>query len=112
MTITTSTAVAALAKGKVTHHTVRPADAGLSVATLADIRGGSAEENAGAIRKLLDGGKGAFRDIVLLNAAAALIVADRASGLPEGVALAAGALDTGRAKRALATLAEVSHSAP
>jgi anthranilate phosphoribosyltransferase len=112
MTITTSTAVAALAKGKVTHHTVRPADAGLSTATLADIKGGTAEENADAIRRLLDGGKGAFRDIVLLNAAAALIVADRASGLPEGVALAAGALDTGRARRALATLAEVSHSAP
>jgi len=112
MTTTASTAVAILDKGKVTHRTVRPSDAGLSMATLDDIKGGNAEENASAIRKLLDGGKSAFRDIVLLNAAAALIVADKVSGLPEGVALAAGALDTGRAKRALATLVEVTQRAP
>ena len=61
---------------------------------------------------LLDGAPGAYRDIVLLNAAAALVVADRAGTLTDGVTLAARAIDNGAARTALARLAAVSHSRP
>jgi len=68
---------------------------------LSALKGGTAEENARAIRDLFAGAKNAFRDIVLLNAGAALVVADRARTIAEGVALAAEALDNGRAGAAL-----------
>ena len=77
---------------------------------LADLRGGDAEENAEALRALLEGAKGAYRDIVLLNAAAALVVADRAADLTEGAALAAAIIDDGRAARALADLVEATNT--
>jgi anthranilate phosphoribosyltransferase len=111
MTTTGITHVAVLEHGKVTMREIAPEDAGLKRTTLAALKGGAPAENAAALRALLDGARGAYRDIVLLNAAAALIVADKASDLKEGTALAADAIDTGRAKAALAKLVAVSQSA-
>ncbi|KQM65104.1 anthranilate phosphoribosyltransferase [Sphingomonas sp. Leaf17] len=74
-----------------------PEDAGLSRHPTTDLTGGDAAHNAAALRALLRGGHGAYRDAVLLNAAAALIVADRASSLVDGASLAAEALDSGAA---------------
>jgi anthranilate phosphoribosyltransferase len=104
--------VAVLENGNVTVHEIAPEDAGLPRTTLAALKGGEPVENAAALRALLDGAKGAYRDIVLLNAAAALIVAGNATELTAGVALAADAIDSGRARAALAKLIAVSQGAP
>lgn len=74
-----------------------PEDAGLARHPLEALRGGDAAYNAAALRRLLAGEPGAYRDAVLLNAAAALIVAGQASDLRDGVAIAAEAIDRGRA---------------
>ena len=97
MSTTGSTRVAMLEKGRVTVEDIVPEDADIKRSTLAALKGGTAEENARAIRELFAGARNAFRDIVLLNAAAALIVADEASTLREGVARAGEAIDKGRA---------------
>jgi anthranilate phosphoribosyltransferase len=112
MTTTGTTHVAVLENGNVTVHEIAPEDAGLPRTTLAALKGGEPVENAAALRALLDGAKGAYRDIVLLNAAAALIVAGNATELTAGVALAADAIDSGRARAALAKLIAVSQGAP
>ena len=101
MSTTGPTRVAMLDDGRVTVRDIVPEDAGIPRTTLAALKGGTAEDNARAIRELLGGAKGAFRDIVLLNAAAALVVAGGASDLKDGVARAAEAIDTGRAAGAL-----------
>jgi anthranilate phosphoribosyltransferase len=80
---------------------VEPDDAGLPVHALADIRGGDAPFNAAALRRLLDGEGGAYRDAVLLNAAGALIVAGEAASWSEGAEEAAEAIDKGLAKTLL-----------
>lgn len=80
---------------------IAPEDAGLPRSPLADIRGGDPEYNALALRRLLDGETGAYRDAVLLNAATALVIAEEAPDLIEGAALAAEALDSGRANALL-----------
>jgi anthranilate phosphoribosyltransferase len=100
--------VSQIKNGNLTSFEVTPEDAGLSRARLEDIVGGDPEYNAGELRKLLDGAKGPYRDIVLLNAAAAFIVADKAETLPEGVALGAEAIDSGKAKATLDKLVAVS----
>lgn len=110
LTTTGDTEVAEWKDGTVRRFTVRPEDAGLPRADIADLRGGDAEENAAALRALLGGAKGAYRDIVLLNAAAALVVADRAADLAEGAALAAAVIDDGRAAKALAALVEATNT--
>lgn len=101
MSTTGPTRVAMLEDGQVTVRDIVPEDAGIPRATLAALKGGTAEDNARAIRELLGGAKSAFRDIVLLNSAAALVVAGSASNLREGVARAAEAIDSGRAANAL-----------
>jgi anthranilate phosphoribosyltransferase len=110
LTTTGETEVAEWKDGAVRRFSITPEDAGLPRADLADLRGGDAEENAEALRALLEGAKGAYRDIVLLNAAAALVVADRAADLTEGAALAAAVIDDGRAARALADLVEATNT--
>ena len=110
LTTTGETEVAEWKDGAVRRFTVTPEDAGLPRADLAALRGGDAEENAAALRALLDGATGAYRDIVLLNAAAALVVADRAADLVEGAALAAAVIDDGRASTALADLVEATNA--
>ena len=112
MTTTGITHVAVLDHGRVTNRDIAPEDAGLKRATLAALKGGEPVENAAALRALLDGATGAYRDIVLLNAAAALVVADKAVDLKAGVTLAASAIDSGRAKAVLAKLVAVSQSRP
>jgi anthranilate phosphoribosyltransferase len=98
LTTTGPSHVAALAGGRVECFELRPEDAGLPIARLDDLRGGDAAANAAALLALLGGERGPYRDIVLLNSAAALIIADKAASLTEGVTLAAGALDSGRAR--------------
>ena len=110
LTTTGETEVAEWKDGAVRRFTVTPEDAGLPRADLAALRGGDAEENAAALRALLDGSTGAYRDIVLLNAAAALVVADGAADLAEGAALAAAVIDDGRAAKALADLVEATNA--
>jgi len=104
LTTTGPTEVAEWNDGAVRRFTVTPEEAGLPRASLDAIRGGDAETNAAALTALLDGKTGAYRDIVLLNAAAALVVADRTETLAEGAALAAAVIDDGRAANALAGL--------
>jgi anthranilate phosphoribosyltransferase len=111
MTTTGPSFVAELFEGKVRTFEVIPEDAGLPRASPEDIRGGNAETNAAAMRAMLGGERGPFRDIVLLNAAGALLVAERASDLVDGVAIAADALESGRALATLAKLVEVSRAA-
>ena len=96
--------VVALEGGHVTEHVVSPEDAGLARAPVSEILGGEAAVNAEALLALLRGASGAYRDTVLLNAAAGLIVAGRVDGLREGVAVAAAALDAGEAMGALVRL--------
>ena len=109
LTTTGSTDIAALKNGKITVLEVTPADAGLPPAKLTDLKGGDANTNAAAIRDVLAGRAGPFRDIVLLNTAAALIVGDRCETLTEGVELATKSIDSGAAASALAKLAVVTN---
>ena len=84
---------------------VTPEDAGLPRAKPQDLVGGTPEENAAALTALLDGESGPYRDIVLLNTAAALMVCNKAETLKEGVEMAALAIDDGGAKAVLGNLA-------
>ena len=111
LSISDVTHVAVLAHGFVTTKTVSPEEAGLRRWPLAAVKGGDAPENAAALTRLLDGEPGAYRDIVLLNSAAALIVADKARDLREGAVMAAKALDSGAAKTVLQRLVAVSNGA-
>lgn len=106
LTTTGVTRVAELKGGQVRTFTVTPEDAGLSRAAPAELVGGDAAANAASIRNLLDGQRGPYRDIVVLNAAAALVVAQRADDLEEGAAQAARSIDTGAAGTALDRLVE------
>ncbi|KQW83682.1 anthranilate phosphoribosyltransferase [Brevundimonas sp. Root1279] len=110
LTTTGETEVAEWRDGAVRRFTVTPEDAGLPRASIEDIRGGDAEENAAALRALLAGETGPYREVVLLNAAAALVVADKAADLAEGAAQAAAVIDDGRAAKALAELVEASNA--
>lgn len=101
ITITGLTDVVALEKGKLREFSVHPEDAALPCHPLESIIGGDAATNARALKALLHGAKNAYRDIVLMNAAAALIVAGRATTLREGAEMAAEAIDSGASRRLL-----------
>jgi anthranilate phosphoribosyltransferase len=101
MTTTGETSVAEMRDGQVRLFTVTPEAVGLRRAGLADLTGGTPKENAKALRALLDGQAGPYRDIVLLNAAAAFLVGEKVETLREGVELARTVIDDGRAKGAL-----------
>jgi anthranilate phosphoribosyltransferase len=109
LTTTGKSFVAEVIDGSVRSFTVRPADAGLPEAPPAALKGGDPRENAAALKRLLDGERSAYRDIVVFNAAAALIVADRAHNLKEGAEMAAASIDEGRAKQALEKLVAISN---
>jgi anthranilate phosphoribosyltransferase len=96
--------VAEVREGVVRSFSVRPEDVGLPPASLEDLLGGDREQNAQIIRELLQGQPGPKRDIVLMNAAAALVAGGRARDLKEGVALAASAVDSGAARSKLEAL--------
>ncbi len=100
------TDVAALVDGKITEYEIHPDDAGLPTHPISAILGDTPEENAVAFRALLDGEKSAYRDAVLFNAAAALVIADTAANLYEGVEIARESIDSGAAKAKVAALAK------
>ena len=104
-----STKVAQLKDGAVTVFEVTPEDAGLSQADPEALKGGDAQVNAEAMRALLDGAPGAYRDIVLLNAAAALIVGGKANDLKAGVELAKHGIDSGGARTVLQRLVAITN---
>jgi len=110
LTTTTTSYVAALSGGRIRSFEVTPEDAGLARAKASALKGGNARTNAKAIEQLLAGKTGPFRDIVLLNAAAALILAEKARNLKQGAALAADAIDTGRAAQSLRKLVEITNA--
>lgn len=97
LTLAGPSQVVELKAGTLTEFEVTPEDAGLPRAPVEALKGGDPAENAAALLALLEGAPGAYRDCVLLNAAAALIVAERAQTLRDGVALAARSLDSGAA---------------
>ena len=109
VTITDVTHFASLENGQVTEGQIAPEDAGIGRARLADIKGGTAADNAAALKRLFGGEKGPYRDIVLLNAGAALMVSGRTKDVKEGVGLAAQALDGGAAKQKLDQLITASN---
>jgi anthranilate phosphoribosyltransferase len=111
LTTTGKTHVAELKDGDISVFEVTPDLAGLPVATLADLKGGDASVNAIAIQEVLGGKAGPFRDIVLMNAAAALIVAGKAASLADGVDRAARAIDRGLAAQALDKLVSITNRA-
>ncbi len=109
LTTTGPSFVAQLKDGAITTFTITPADAGLPTARPEDLKGGSPEVNAQAIRDLVAGKKGPYRDIVLLNAAASLVVAGKVDDLTSGVAKAAQAIDGGAAAQALDRLVAITN---
>jgi anthranilate phosphoribosyltransferase len=109
MTTTGPTSVVELRDGAIRAFEVTPEQVGLKRAQPADLKGGEAAENAAALRAVLEGAQNAYRDIAVLNAAGALVVAGRTDDLAEGVGLAAAALKSGRARDSLARLVEASN---
>ncbi len=109
LTTTGVTQVVALESGVIRSFEITPEDAGLPRASLADLKGGDPDHNAAALRAVLDGAPSPYRDIALLNAAAALVVAGKAADLKAGVAMAAHALDNGAARSTLAELVRASN---
>jgi len=107
LTTTTKSWAASLENGKVSEIEIAPEDVGVNRATLAALKGGDAAHNADAIRAVLAGRRDAFRDIVVLNSAAALMVAGKARDLRQGAEMATAAIDGGKAKKALETLVRI-----
>ncbi|MSO75722.1 MAG: anthranilate phosphoribosyltransferase [Alphaproteobacteria bacterium] len=112
LTTTGPSHVAEYYEGRVRRFTVTPADAGLPLGRSQDLKGGDPAENAAALRALLAGQAGAYRDIVLLNSAAALLVAGAVPNLVEGVARARAAIDGGQAAVVLAELVAITNTPP
>jgi anthranilate phosphoribosyltransferase len=112
ITVTGPTYVAEVDAGAVRSFEVSPEDAGLPRARAEDLRGGDATENARRLRAVLEGERNAYRDVSILNAAAALIVAGRAKDLAEGAELARRSIDDGDANYRLERLAQVSNRVP
>jgi anthranilate phosphoribosyltransferase len=105
ITITGATRVAEAREGTVRIYEVDPEEFGMKRASLADIAGGDAAENAAIVREVLSGKKSPRRDVVLLNSAAALVAAGRVDHLADGILLAVKSIDSGAAARKLAALA-------
>jgi anthranilate phosphoribosyltransferase len=109
MTTTGKTSIVELRDGAIRAFEIAPEDVGLQRAQPADLKGGDAAHNAAALLAVLDGAHDAYRDIALLNAGGALVVAGKARELGEGVGLAAAALKSGAARETLARLVSVSN---
>ena len=110
ITLTGPTTIASLEDGEVRTFEVTPEEVGLSRSAPEALKGGDAATNAAALRAVLQGEKGAYRDCSLFNAAAALVVAARARDFREGMALAATSIDSGEAARRLDHLVEISNA--
>lgn len=109
LTTTGETKVAALENGEITCFSVHPEDVGLPVCTMDMLKGGDSNTNAEAIKIVLNGEICPFRDIVLLNAGAAILVSGKVDNLKDGVALAAKSIDDGHALKALNVLIELTN---
>jgi anthranilate phosphoribosyltransferase len=101
LSISGNSAVYDLRNGSLSEYSISPGDAGLPVASVQSIRGGTADENAAVLRSILAGEKGPLRDVVVLNAGAALFAADTARDIKEGAMLAQESIDSGAARRKL-----------
>lgn len=110
ITTTGPTSVVSLENGAITRFSISPGEIGLEPARPEDLRGGTPEQNAAALRAVLDGARTAFRDIAAFNAAAGLLVAGKASDLKDGFAQANAALDSGKSKAVLAKLIAASNA--
>ncbi|MEM9106118.1 MAG: anthranilate phosphoribosyltransferase [Pseudomonadota bacterium] len=110
MTTTGTTHIAALENGEIRTFDMTPEQFGLQRVTLDDLKGGDAEHNAAALLDVLQGTKNPYRDIVLLNTGAALVVGGLAEDIPEGIEKAAAAIDEGAAKARLDALVKVSNT--
>ena len=111
MSTTGYTKVSECREGAVNTFYVHPADFRMPKALPEELKGGDAQENAGIIRGILDGRRGATRDVVVLNAAAGLFVAGRVPSIAEGIRMAAQALDSGAAQATLERMVRGSHAA-
>ena len=109
ITTTTVTHVCELKDGKIRRFEISPGDYGIRIASPEELRGGDPTQNAQALRDLLDGTVGPYRDIVLLNSAAALVVADAAKDMRQGMAMAAEAIDFAKARKVLEELIRVTN---
>ncbi|GAU69860.1 anthranilate phosphoribosyltransferase [Streptomyces sp. NBRC 110611] len=109
VTTTGPTYVAELADGAVKTFEITPAEAGIPLARPEDLRGGDPAHNAAALRGVLEGVRGPYRDIAVLNAAAALVAARRAGDFRQAAELAAASIDSGEARSRLAALVAASH---
>lgn len=109
LTTTTSSYVSEYHDGAVRNFEIFPEDVGIERSSLESLKGGKPAENAATIRELLHGRPGPFRDITVLNAAAALVISSRAKSLRHGAELAALSIDSGRASEALEKLIAISH---
>jgi len=107
ITTTASTTVAEVANGRVNVFEIHPKDFDIPSATRQDLAGGEAAENAATIRAILSGQKGPKRDIVLINAAAAIVAGQKACNLREGLHVAAQSIDSGAALKKLEKLVEL-----
>ncbi|MBM3275320.1 MAG: anthranilate phosphoribosyltransferase [Candidatus Sericytochromatia bacterium] len=110
LSLSTSSTVWEVASGRVKMYSVAPDAAGLPRAPTSALAGGTPQENSAILQRVLEGEKGPRRDVVLLNAAAALIAADRAPDLREGVQLAASSIDSGHAREKLQGLVKLSQT--
>jgi anthranilate phosphoribosyltransferase len=110
ITVTGKTQVCELKGGRITRYSISPEDLGLPHASLDSLKGGTFDENATLLRKILTGAPGPQRDVVLMNAAAVLLAGDRVETLQQGVALAKEVIDGGHAQAKLEQLIEFSQS--
>lgn len=104
LTVTAPTRVSEVRHGEIIEYELTPEEVGLSTYSLEELQGGDAEENAEITRRVLVGEAGAPRDVVLLNTAAVLYVADRVKSLSEGIEIAKRTIDSGKARRKLEAL--------
>jgi len=111
ITVTGTTTVVELNDGSISEFEIEPADAGVEIHKVGDLKGGDANYNAAALKGVLEGDKNAYRDMVLMNAGAGIYVGGLASNLKDGAMLAAESIDSGKAKQALANLVAVSNGA-
>ena len=109
ITTTGPTFIYEVKAGQINEFTISPESYGIDLVSIESLRGGHPEENAAALTALLSGEHSDYRDIVLLNSGAALMIAGLAKDIPSGIDLAANAIDSGKAKDALRKLIEVSH---
>jgi anthranilate phosphoribosyltransferase len=110
ISVTSESKITELREGGITTYAVRPEDFGLTRASLKEIQGGDAEENARIILEVLQGTPGPRRDIVLMNAAAALVASSKVESFQEGIAAATESIESGKARAKLQSLIEFTNS--